>query len=69
MLMPDQIKAIEIAKSFFYLILEALTSGGKIYFLLTLFDNRSGFKSIMEIVKPYMKYLTTVDFGKATYKR
>lgn len=23
----------------------------------------------MEVVKPYLKYLTTVDFGKLTYKR
>lgn len=22
----------------------------------------------MEVVKPYLKYLTTVDFGKVTYK-
>jgi len=22
----------------------------------------------MEVVKPYLKYLTTVDFGQATYK-
>lgn len=22
----------------------------------------------MELVKPYLKYLTTVDFGQATYK-
>ena len=24
--------------------------------------------SIMEIIKPYLKYLTTVDFGQVTYK-
>jgi hypothetical protein len=23
---------------------------------------------MMELVKPYLKYLTTVDFGKVTYK-
>ena len=61
MLMPDQVKAIEIAK-------RSLSQGGKIYFLLTLYDNKSGFNSFMEIVKPYLKYLTTVDFGKVTYK-
>jgi len=22
----------------------------------------------MEVIKPYLKYLTTVDFGKVTYK-
>lgn len=22
----------------------------------------------MEVVKPYLKYMTTVDFGKVTYK-
>ncbi len=36
--------------------------------MLTLYDNRSGFTSFMELVKPYLKYLTTVDFGQATYK-
>ena len=45
-----------------------MSAGGKIYFLLTLYDNKSGFNLFMEKVKPYLKYLTTVDFGKVTYK-
>jgi hypothetical protein len=50
------------------IIEEALSDGGKIYFLLTLYDSRTGFTSFMELVKPYLKYMTTVDFGQATYK-
>lgn len=46
----------------------SLAEGGKIYFLLTLYDGKSAFNSLMEIVKPYLKYLTTVDFGQVTYK-
>lgn len=45
-----------------------LTPGGKIYFLLTLYDGKNAINSFMEVVKPYLKYLTTVDFGKVTYK-
>ena len=61
MLMPDQSKAIEIAK-------QHLNKNGKIYFLLTLYDEKSQFNRFMEVVKPYLKYMTTVDFGKVTYK-
>lgn len=68
MLMPDQVKAIEIAKRTISFYLGSLSSGGKIYFLLTLYEGKSAINSLMEIVKPYLKYLTTVDFGKVTYK-
>ena len=61
MLMPDQAKAMEIAK-------KQLNRDGKIYFLLTLYDSKNMFNSFMEKIKPYLKYLTTVDFGKVTYK-
>ncbi len=61
MLMPDQQKALEIAK-------RKLNPNGKIYFLLTLYDNKNRFNNFMESVKPYLKYATTVDFGKVTYK-
>jgi hypothetical protein len=27
------------------------------------------FNRFMEIIKPYLKYMTTVDFGKVTYKK
>ena len=62
MLMPDQVKALEIAK-------RQLSRGGKIYFLLTLYDGKNTFNSFMEKIKPSLKYLTTVDFGKVTYKQ
>jgi hypothetical protein len=52
-----------------YSISEHLSKNGKIYFLLTLYDERSQFNRFMEIVKPYLKYMTTVDFGKVTYKK
>jgi hypothetical protein len=71
MLMPDQVKAIEIAKSntsFSIIFLGTLNQKGKIYFLLTLYDGKNIVSSVMEILKPYLKYLTTVDFGKVTYK-
>ena len=69
MLMPDQIKALDLAKRIFMEInIGSLTTGGKIYFLLTLYDGKNAFNSFMEIIKPYLKYLTTVDFGKVTYK-
>lgn len=61
MLMPDQDKAIEIAK-------KHLSKNGKIYILLTLYDRKSMFNYFMEYVKPLLKYLTTVDFGTVTYK-
>jgi hypothetical protein len=68
MLMPDQSKAIELAKSINKFNLEHLSKNGKIYFLLTLYDEKNGFNKFMQIVKPYLKYMTTVDFGKVTYK-
>ena len=45
-----------------------MSRNGKIYFLLTLYDSKSKFNSFMEKIKPSLKYLTTVDFGKVTYK-
>ena len=45
-----------------------MTKGGKIYFLLTLYDRKSSFNKFMEKVKPYLKYVSTIDFGKVTYK-
>lgn len=68
MLMPDQSKAIEIAKSTIYSNPEHLSRNGKIYFLLTLYERRNQYTRFMEMLKPYLKYLTTIDFGKLTYK-
>ncbi len=41
-----------------------LKPGGKILFFQTMFHNRSLF---MEFIKPKLKYVTTVDFGRVTY--
>lgn len=45
-----------------------MSKNGKIFFLLTLYEEKSQFNRFMEVVKPYLKYLTTIDFGKVTYK-
>jgi len=58
MLMPDQNKAISIAK-------KLLNPGGKIYFLMTLYNKK---RELMEKVKPMIKHYTTIDFGKITYE-
>lgn len=62
MILPDQTKALEIAQ-------RKLSKNGRIYFLLTLYQEKNWFSRLMEHVKPYLKYLCTVDFGKATYKQ
>lgn len=41
-----------------------LRPGGKILFFQTMFPRRSPF---IEFIKPKLKYLTTVDFGRITY--
>lgn len=55
MLMPDKNLALQVAKSI-------LRPGGKIYFILTLFEKR---KALIEKFKPLLKYILTVDFGQA----
>jgi len=60
MLMPDQKKALEIAK-------QLLNKNGRVIFLLTLYENKPRYK-IIERVKPYLKYYTTVDFGSLVYE-
>lgn len=62
------LKPSKLLKVSTYLISEHLSKNGKIYFLLTLYDEKTQFNRFMEVVKPYLKYLTTVDFGKVTYK-
>ena len=53
MLMPDPLKAIEIAK-------RNLNSSGRIGFLLTL--NKKA-NPLFKKIKPLIRLLTTVDFG------
>lgn len=67
-LCPINLKQSKSPKVSTYFISEHLSRNGKIYFLLTLYDEKSQFNRFMEVVKPYLKYLTTVDFGKVTYK-
>lgn len=55
MLLPDRDRALQIAK-------KMLKKNGKVYFILTLFENR---KSLVELCKPLLKYVLTVDFGVA----
>jgi len=43
-----------------------LKPGGQIIFVQALFRRRS---RLVDLVKPKLKYLTTVDFGRATYER
>ncbi|KAL4492944.1 hypothetical protein ABPG72_020723 [Tetrahymena utriculariae] len=61
MLMPDRIKALEIAKNL-------LSDNGKIYFLMTLFQKKGIIQEMAGKVKPYLKYLTSIDFGQITYE-
>jgi SAM-dependent methyltransferase len=43
-----------------------LKPGGKIIFFQAMFDRQYWF---IDFVKPYLKYMTTVDFGKAVYEK
>ncbi len=58
MLMDDQKAVLERAKKW-------VKPDGEVIFFQTMFKNRSKF---MEFVKPRLKFLTTVDFGKVTYE-
>jgi hypothetical protein len=57
MLMPNPEKALLHAISM-------LAPNGKIAFLLTIHQNKN---AIMDVIKPWFKYLTTIDFGRMTY--
>lgn len=46
---------------------EEFSENGKIYFLMTLFEKKGFFNELAGKVKPYLKYLTSIDFGKITY--
>lgn len=61
MIMPDRVKALEIAK-------KLLNKNGKIICLLTLYSAKKRRFALMEKVKPYLKYYTTVDFGQLIYE-
>lgn len=61
MILPRPYDALKIAQ-------RVLNKGGKIYFLMTLFENKGYFEKIIELVKPYLKYVSSVDFGRITYE-
>jgi len=69
MIMPDQIKALEIAKRKNISYLGRLNKNGKIYFLLTLFQEKTLYVKMLEYIKPALKYLTTIDFGKVIFQK
>jgi len=43
-----------------------LKPNGKVIFFQTMFKDKS---KLMEFVKPKLKFLTTIDFGKVTYEK
>jgi len=55
MLMPFKEKALEVAKGL-------LNPNGRIIFMLTLYEKKKRF-TIIEKIKPFIKYYTTIDFG------
>lgn len=57
MLMPDRQKALDVAR-------KVLKPGGRVYTFLTLYHKKN---SIVEFIKPKMKYFTGVDFGSVMY--
>jgi len=57
MLMPDQQKCLNLVK-------KVLKPGGKVYFLMALYNTRY---QMVDKMKPLIKYLTTIDFGQSTY--
>lgn len=61
MIMPDRIKALDVAKA-------CLNPNGSIFFLLTLETQKSNKTIFIEKIKPYLKYLTTIEFGSITYE-
>ena len=58
MLFKDQEMVLDRIKSW-------LKPGGEIVFFQTMFKEKVG---ILELIKPKLKYVTTVDFGRVTYE-
>ena len=59
MLMPDKEEALRRAA-------KLMKPNGKILLFLTLYDKPNKF---VELVKPKMKFVTSIDFGRTMYKR
>ncbi len=58
MLLPEQGKILERAKTW-------IKPEGHIVFFQTMFKSRSTF---LELIKPKLKYVTSIDFGQVTYE-
>lgn len=58
MILPDPVQALNRAKNM-------LTKNGKIFITQTIETYRSDF---VQMVKPLLKYILTVDFGNVTYE-
>eukprot|EP00825_Cyclidium_porcatum_P047818 TRINITY_DN7845_c0_g2_i2.p2 TRINITY_DN7845_c0_g2~~TRINITY_DN7845_c0_g2_i2.p2 ORF type:complete len:124 (-),score=23.37 TRINITY_DN7845_c0_g2_i2:235-606(-) len=61
MILPYREKALEIAKAH-------LNKNGRIFFLMTLFKTKGLKQKMLSYLKPYLKYLTTIEFGQITYE-
>mmetsp|Transcript_5078 Transcript_5078/g.452 ORF Transcript_5078/g.452 Transcript_5078/m.452 type:complete len:123 (+) Transcript_5078:368-736(+) len=61
MILPDREKALEIAKSH-------LTPNGKLFFLMTLFKDKGPFEKFIGHIKPYLKYIMTIEMGEIIYE-
>jgi ubiquinone/menaquinone biosynthesis C-methylase UbiE len=59
MLLKDQRAVLQRARDW-------LKPGGQLIFAQTIFRKRSRF---VDLIKPKLKYLTTIDFGRAIYER
>lgn len=59
MIMPDPTRALQHVKSML-----KPTPGGKIYVTQTFEEKKN---LVMELMKPLLKFLTTIDFGQVTY--
>lgn len=46
-----------------------MSKGGSIFFLLTLEPYKNYKTVIIEKIKPYLKYITTIEFGSITYEK
>jgi len=58
MLFPDQQAVLDRVRGW-------LRPGGKVVFFQTMFKKKS---LIMDFIKPRLKYVTSIDFGKVTYE-
>lgn len=59
MILPDPVNALNHVKNM-------LNENGRIFVTQTIETNRS---FLVELVKPLLKYILTIDFGSVTYER